>query len=174
MKNEKNAVEIERKYIIVKPDTEQLRELCGFTESRIQQIYLSSEPGLTRRIRRRAFADGVKYYVTEKRRIDKMSADEHEWEIGEGEYARLALDMTDGTEPIEKCRYTFDYRGQLFEIDVYPQWRGTAIMETELDSREREVEMPEFIRIVREVTGIREYSNASMARAFPEESVTEE
>ena len=63
------------------------------------------------------------------------------------------------------------YGGQLFEIDVYPAWKNTAIMETELDDREREVEIPTFIEIIREVTGYKAYSNASMSKSFPKEDV---
>ena len=42
-------------------------------------------------------------------------------------------------------------------------------METELESRDTEVLMPDFLSIVREVTGNKLYSNASMARSFPKE-----
>ena len=171
MNNEKNEVEIERKYIIAMPDVDVLRGLEGFTESAIEQIYLPSDAGVTRRVRRREFSDGVRYYVTEKRRLDKMSAQEHEWEISEAEYTRLASTPAEGTRPVLKRRYTFAYMSQTFEIDVYPQWQSTAIMETELDSREREVQMPEQIKILREVTGIKDYSNAAMSRKFPDEIV---
>ena len=169
MNNEKNDVEIERKYIIAMPDTELLRLQAGFTESAIEQIYLPSDAGVTRRVRRREFTDGVRYYVTEKRRLDRMSAQEHEWEISEAEYASLSSTPAEGTRPVLKRRYTFEHMSQTFEVDVYPEWQSTAIMETELDSRERSVQMPEFIRILREVTGLKEYSNAAMSRKFPEE-----
>ena len=46
---------------------------------------------------------------------------------------------------------------------------NTAIMETELDSREKQVKIPSFIEILREVTGDKAYSNAGMSRRFPEE-----
>ena len=42
-------------------------------------------------------------------------------------------------------------------------------METELESREEEVEFPSFIEILREVTGDKAYSNAAMSRTFPAE-----
>jgi CYTH domain-containing protein len=44
-------------------------------------------------------------------------------------------------------------------------------METELESREETVIYPDFIKILREVTGEKRYSNAGMAREFPEELV---
>lgn len=168
---EKVGIEIERKYIIKMPDLDEICAQASHTESRILQIYLPSEQGETRRIRRREYPDRTLYIETKKLRIDGMSSREIEREIGKEEFDRLALSPLEGTEPIRKTRHTFDYLGQIFEIDIYPQWRSTAIMETELDSRERVVEMPPFIDIVREVTGNKAYSNASMSKSFPDEDI---
>ena len=152
---DKHGVEIERKYIIMKPSVSEMALLEGYTASEIEQIYLTSETGVTRRIRKRVTGGIPRFYLTEKRRIDSMSA--------------IEAELKEGTRPIYKTRYTFLYRSQLFEVDVYPEWRSTAIMETELESRATAVDMPPFIRIVREVTGVRGYSNADMSRAFPPE-----
>ena len=42
-------------------------------------------------------------------------------------------------------------------------------METELEGEDTAVQIPEFISMIKEVTGIRAYSNASMSRVFPTE-----
>ena len=81
----------------------------------------------------------------------------------------LSETILEGTSPINKTRHTFSYLGQLFEIDIYPQWQHSAIMETELSSREAAVSFPAFIEIIREVTGDKAYSNAGMSRSFPPE-----
>ena len=165
-------LEIERKYVIEKPLPERMRECGGYTSSDIVQIYLTSPLGITHRVRSRSFPDGrTLYYETRKIRIDKMSSHELEREIEREEFDVLAEKIAAGSRPIVKTRHTFDYLGQTFEIDVYPEWQNTAIMETELSSREREVQMPEFIKILREVTGIKAYSNAAMSRKFPDEIV---
>ena len=169
--NETVGVEIERKYIIRMPDFSIIKDIPGSTESEILQIYLPSEKGETRRVRRRVYKDKVICYETKKLRIDGMSCTEIEREITGSEFEILAQNIKEGTNPIHKTRYTFDYEGQIFEIDVYPQWRFTAIMETELESRETEVEIPSFINIKREVTGDKSYSNAAMAREFPKEDL---
>ncbi len=162
-------VEIEKKYVIIKPDISVLREQESFSESEILQIYLPSEPGRTRRVRRRAYADRTVYIETQKIRIDKMSSTEIEREVSADEFEKMAANIADGTRPLNKTRYTFVYRGQLFEVDVYPEWEHTCIMETELPTRETAVDFPDFIRIVRDVTGVKEYSNAAMSRSFPKE-----
>lgn len=167
----KIGVEIEKKYIIKMPAIFKLSAEDGYTESRILQIYLPCDAGQTRRIRSREQSGVTTYTETRKIRIDEMSSTEIEREISNAEFDSLADSILEGTRPISKTRYTFIYKNQLFEIDVYPEWEHTAIMETELDSRERTVEFPDFIEIVKDVTGDKSYSNRGMSHIFPKEQL---
>lgn len=170
---DKMNIEIEKKYIISLPGESLLMGMDDYTRSEIVQIYLRSPIGITHRIRSRERSGKVIYTETQKVRIDKMSAYEDEREISKEEFLLLAEKKDEKTLPIHKVRHTFVYLGQLFEIDVYPQWKNTAILETELKTRETEVKFPEFINIIRDVTGDKRYSNAGMSRAFPTEEKTE-
>ena len=162
-------IEIERKYIIKLPDLSVICREKNYTESDIVQIYLSSGAGVTHRIRSRRYGEKIVYTETTKKKIDKMSVYEDEREISEDEFSILSKSIEKGTRPIIKKRVTFDFLGTTVEIDIYPDWQRCAILETELDSREASVALPEYIEIVREVTGDYRYSNAAMARSFPEE-----
>ena len=168
------GIEIERKYIIRLPDVSVLSDREGFTSSEITQIYLESGTGVTHRVRKRVYADKTSYTETRKTRIDKMSVIEDEREITEEEYVILSKNVKCGTRPVTKTRYTLLSDSHVIEIDVYPEWKRTCIMETELSDREEAVRFPDFIKIVEEVTGRFEYSNASMARSFPDETDVEE
>ena len=163
------GIEIERKYIIMLPELALMKREPRFTESEITQIYLESGAGVTHRVRKRVYNDKVSYSETKKTRIDKMSVVEDERAISAKEYESLSSNIKKGTRPITKKRYTFSLGAVTAEIDVYPEWKKTCILETELKDREEKVSFPEFIKIVKEVTGRFEYSNASMARCFPEE-----
>ena len=165
----KNSVEIERKYIIKMPATSLMEAEGEYTSSEILQIYLKSDAGITRRVRSRTSFGKTVYTETAKIRIDRISAIEKEREISAEEFSSLIKDIREGSHPIKKVRHTFKYSGQLFEIDVYPEWNSTAIMETELSDREKEIAMPPFIEIVREVSGLSEYSNSAMSVSFPAE-----
>ena len=171
MKDSTVGLEIERKYIIKMPNLAELELQNGYSKSDILQIYLPSSVGETHRIRRRDYGDRVVCTETRKIRIDKLSSTEIEGEIDLATFDKMASEPLAGTQPILKTRHTFLYLSQLFEIDVYPQWQNTAIMETELDSGDRVVEIPSFINIIREVTGNKAYSNAGMSRAFPTEEI---
>lgn len=165
----KKGLEIERKFIIEMPELTVLEKIEGYTRSEILQIYLKSSPRKTRRIRKRTYPDRISYTETRKMRLDAISSTEIEREIGLEEFERLRLEMKSGTAPVIKVRHTFPYKGHTFEIDVYPQWKKSSVMEVELSGRDERAELPPFIKIVREVTGNKEYSNASMSRKFPNE-----
>jgi len=166
------GIEIERKYIIMKPTEQALSLFEGYSRSEIEQIYLKSDGGTTHRIRRRTSPEGKAVFTeTKKRRIDSLSSFEEERKITEEEYLTLKANRDTNTVPIIKTRHCFTYSGQLFEIDVYPLWKNTAIMETELKDREQAVAFPKEIKIIREVTGDRRYSNAGMSKSFPKEYI---
>ena len=163
--------EIERKFVILKPDAEALCTLPEYTCSDIAQTYLLSDVGVTHRVRRRSYCDRTVWLETVKRRVSALTAVEDEREITEEEYLAL-LDRADPARiTLNKRRMTFAYGGLTFEIDLYPQWDRCCIMEVELEREDVSVELPPFISIVREVTGMRDYSNASMAGSFPPEPV---
>lgn len=164
-----SSVEIERKYIIKKPSIVLMEACEEYTASEILQIYLRSEEGITRRVRSRTYPNKTVYTETTKLRIDSISAIEKEREICAEQFSELVKEIREGSVPLKKVRHTFKYSGQIFEIDFYPEWQNTAIMETELHSRESEIAMPRFIEVVREVSGIKEYSNSAMSQLFPKE-----
>ena len=161
-------IETERKYVILKPDMTLIAGEEGFSESKITQIYLLDRE-VTHRIRKREYPEKTEYTENTKRRISYMSAIESESEISRERFDELSAEIDPNTKPIEKNRVTFLYNGRVFEIDIYPAWKDTCILEVELDSEAGEILFPSFIKVVRDVTGMREYSNHSMAYEFPAE-----
>ena len=164
----KDFIEIERKFIIEKPSFD-LMSACHAESTSIVQIYLKAPEGVTRRIRKRTYKDGIRYFETVKKRIDKISSYEDECEISESDFLEKSKEIKEGTRPLLKDRITFECFGKIIEIDVYPEWEKSAIMEIELDTRDEEIKLPDFIKIIKEVTGNYLYSNAKMAERFPEE-----
>lgn len=165
------GLEIERKFVIKKPDVEMLLALPDFSDSRITQTYLLSDPGVTHRVRART-RDGVTVYTEcKKQRLTSATCIEDEREIDRAEYEELLLARNPAATPIEKRRLTFRFSERLFEVDIYPGWQRSCIMEVELPGEDVELSFPPFITLVKEVTGDKRYSNAGMARNFPEELI---
>lgn len=161
--------EIERKYLIRYPDMELLNSRAEKTE--ITQIYLKTRDGRTERVRKRGFDGAYVYTHTQKTRISDVKRIELEREISEEEYTHLLEDADPARSVIQKDRYCLAYREQMFEIDVYPFWNDRAIMEIELDDEGQEIIFPPEIQIIREVTSDKRYTNSSLAKQVPYDSI---
>ena len=164
-------IEIERKFVIAMPDMSVLSAIDGYTVSDIDQTYLASAPHVTRRVRARRYRDRIVYTETKKVRIDRMSAFEDERRIDRTEYETLLGEIAPGTVTLHKTRHTLPWHGRTVEIDVYPNWQRSCVLEVELESENEELVLPDFIKVIREVTGDKRYSNVAMSREFPEELI---
>ncbi|MDE5584643.1 MAG: hypothetical protein K2J08_13200 [Ruminococcus sp.] len=160
--------EIERKFLVYMPDTEKLgiKRKIGITQTYLKK----GENGGQRRIRR--ITDGGKeiFTYTEKLFVTAVTRKELEYEIDKAEYERLLTKADDRLKPVIKTRYYFEYKNQVFELDVYPFSEEFATMETELETEEQEIYFPDNVTIIKEVTGDSDYSNANLALAgaFPQ------
>lgn len=166
---EKNAPEIERKFLIAYPDIKYLEANAG--HSHIVQTYLDSENGTSSRVRKRSYPGKTAYTYTEKRHITAVRRMEYEREIDENEYLELLERADRSRNPIEKERYCLHYEGQMFEIDVYPFFTDRAIMELEIEDETQQILFPPEIRVIREVTEDVRYTNASFARKIPYDDI---
>lgn len=162
------GLEIERKFLAEMPETE---KLCILSKTGITQTYLiRGENNSQRRVRRIDENGDVTYTYTEKHFITPVIRDENEREISSTEYDMLLMQRDAECVPVEKVRYRFEYKNQLFELDVYPFSDKLAILELELDTPEQEIDFPGYIKIIKDVSADKKYSNAALANAgaFPE------
>ena len=159
-------LEIERKFLIRYPDTDYLMSLVC-SKSEIEQSYLLCDEGRFR-LRKRGEKGSYIYLKTIKNKISETVREEIETRLSEAEYNEL-LSSNIVTGTIKKDRYCLMYGGKYFEIDVFPFWRKQAYIELELLSEREEIKMPDFIRVIREVTYDPKYKNSSLCRCIPQE-----
>lgn len=167
----KMSTEIERKFLIEKPDENMLLELDGAVRSEIVQTYLVNTDGMIERVRRRDFGTHVVYYHTRKKRLSAMSAFEDESEITENEYQLLLQRADESKKPIVKTRWAIPFCGHTAEIDIYPFWKHQAVLEIEQESESIELPFPPYLSLIREVTGDHAYSNNQLSKSVPEEDL---
>ena len=152
-------LEIERKWLIRRPDETKLSAMAaetGGSVSYIIQTYLAAEKGISRRVRARTVNGSTTYTCTAKRRLGPMTAEEDERIISSEEYAALLKDTDPACRPIEKTRFCIPFEGRTLEI--------------ELPSPDAPFTLPPELTVLAEVTGNRAYSNHSLARnSFPPE-----
>ena len=147
--------EIERKFLIVSDDYEQNISLsCN-----IVQAYLSTAPGRTVRLR----ISNSNASLTIKGGTSKNGLCRLEWEKElplEEANELMALCLPN---IIEKTRYKVNYKGRLFEVDIFKGINeGLKIAEIELDSEADIFEKPKWLG--EEVTGIKKYYNSQLCQ----------
>ena len=163
MKYNKEALEIERKYLIRYPNLEML-EKRSTGKVKISQSYLESEKNLSRRIRKMVTGDGAEYWYTEKEKLSNMTRIERERQITEEEYLELMKEEVTGSRTINKTRYYLPEGSLCFEIDIFPEWTDRAFAEVELESEGQNFRFPDCLEVIKEVTDDKRYTNASLSR----------
>lgn len=163
------AIETERKFLIRLPDEKILTSQNGIRIRKMVQTYLEYKGKTERRIRKIEENKTISYIYTEKRPIfgSNISRQEDEYEISATEYDKL---MHECISELEKVRYSFPFCEHIIEIDVYPYeiggeaLSGKAVLEVELSDADEKFILPEWIDVIKELTGTREFSNKSMAK----------
>lgn len=161
---EPEPFEIERKFLIEYPDIKWLESIPNCQRIEMIQTYLKSANDDEVRVRQRGMDGSYIYFLTTKRKISERKRVEIERRLSKEEYLRLLMDADTSRRQIRKTRYCLTYQNQYFEIDVYPFWKDQAIAEIELSDEEMEVQFPEQIRVIKEVTEDASYKNASLAK----------
>lgn len=164
-----NGLEIERKFLVEFPDLNKLdvKKTIGI----IQTYLIRGSGNIQRRVRKITENSSISYTYTEKRFVSPVIREENESEITADEYIRLLDEADTECSPVEKTRYCFAFRDQLFELDTYPFSQDLAVMELELDSPEQEIYFPDNVNVLKDVSDDKRYSNAALASAgrFPKD-----
>lgn len=169
-------LEIEYKFLIEMPSVDILRNQPEFKELSLTQMYLSLPQGLSPygrrcRIRKSVSDDKTTYFKTFKSDINHLKRIEIEEEISEEEYIELSSFILDSTSPVSKRRLTFSLYGYTYEVDIFPFWCDKAFLEIEVKSEDDLPPVPDFLKVIKDVTKDKTYRNSSIARMLFEGSV---
>ena len=166
MENKELPLEIEKKLLIRMPDLEWIEKNTNVKVAKISQTYLGlKKDGFGERVRKMTINNVTKYYHTSKKSLSNMTRIEIENEISRNKYYEyMSLKSRRGT--LHKTRYIISMNNLKYEIDVYPFWEETAILEIELESENQKYDIPQFIEVIGDVTGNRDYSNSSLVSKF--------
>lgn len=156
-------IELEKKWLIKMPDISQLYKY-PVRKIDIEQVYLLSDVG-SHRIRKRGFNSCYAYFETLKMRLSGDKAREFEGIIDENRYNELMKKANPQKHPIIKNRFCLLYKGQYFELDVFPFWEDRALLELEICSRSQEecIELPPELKVIKDVSKEKKYKNNYLA-----------
>jgi CYTH domain-containing protein len=90
--------------------------------------------------------------------------EETESEITEKEYNQALKRANPDKCAVEKTRFVFKWHDQVFELDLFKgHLKGLAILEIELKDKDDTVELPPFLKVIKEVTKDKKFTNFSLA-----------
>lgn len=161
---EPTPIEIKKRYLVELPSVEDL-DRCKAYWSRILQFYLTSDdPSVERRVRRQGSKDtGHIFSYTEKEILSEMACSKRERKITIREYEQYKTEVDTSIPLLVKTRHCFVYKGQYFKLDVY-LGQDKAILELELTDKNQNVELPDFIKVIKDVTTDKSYRNKAIAK----------
>lgn len=165
-------IEIERKFLVHFPTSwSDLAELFDnlVDVRRITQTYLTPE-GNEPSARVRKTVEGLTgdtstvYHYNRKEFVEEGVHEETEHEISRRKYESYLEDAHPAKIAVDKTRFVFKYNDQIFELDVFKgRLKGLAILELELKDKEQKVELPPFLRLIKEVTDDKKFNNFNLA-----------
>ncbi|MBE5735175.1 MAG: helix-turn-helix domain-containing protein [Clostridiales bacterium] len=155
--------EIERKFLIEMPEISQINRYTSKSVE-IIQTYLKPIGNEEVRIRQRGEGNNFVYTKTVKKLVSAGDKLETEKRITKDEYLSLMMNADYTRGQIRKTRYCIVYNNQYIEIDIYPFWKDKAILEIELNDINQEYMLPDFVKVIKEVTDDDKYSNYSLAK----------
>ncbi len=159
-------LEIERKFLIEFPDINMLKNIKTCRKVPITQAYLTTPEEGNFRIRKRGEGDRAVYIKTVKIKISDIKRIEKENYISKEEYYNYLSQREHITGIISKDRYCIVCGSTYYELDVYPFWNDRATLEIELLSEDQLYKLPEFVKLIREVTFEKEYRNFALAQKY--------
>ncbi len=157
------SFEIEKKFLIEYPDISYLNSLKNAKAVEIEQAYLKENKEKIR-IRKRGINGNFTYYKTMKKNVDGFKKEETETLLSKEEY-----DEKMSTNPplsISKTRYCLSENHTYYEIDVYPFWKDKATLEIELKSEDEPYVLPKNIKVIKDVSDDKSYSNRSLSKTY--------
>ena len=136
----------------------------GCIESEITQTYLKGYPDCEERLRKRSWGKKVVYVHTTKKKTAENEELVTERQINQNLYEIMLPIADPQRHTIHKLRKSFIWQGQYFEVDTYlDQLEGLVILETKGITEGEPLKLPPFLRIIKEVTGNKDYYNYHLA-----------
>lgn len=163
-------IENERRFLVrFKPD-ESTPDFHHVTVP-IAQDYLVSQDGSESRVRMRTALGHRSYTQTTKIRRAPGSAVEKERRLTPREYVTLMSSRDPGRDTIHKDRQCFVWAGHYIELDTFRDL-PIQILEVEVADLDEELELPPFVEVLDEITGVGAYSNYNLAKRLHDQRQT--
>lgn len=164
---ESKPVEKFHKYLIEVNDEvlKKFAEEDNYSTSHIVQHYLISDNGNERRIRRRERDNDVLYSYSEANYLSTNERIKVDRVLTERQYKDYSHQIDKNLNPTDKMRYAFINNDSFFKLDVFNFDTTKGILSTESRVGEDEPKLPEYIKVIKDVTGDVNFKNYYLAKS---------
>lgn len=150
------------KYLIDNVDLDKLHDR-HLVKLEIEQFFVEGDDNENVMIRKTTKDGDSSYNRTVKKDTDVVSERiTTSRVISKREYNDLLSNNVD--TPIRKCRYCFTYNNQYYRLDVFEEPKGLVILETELTNENKEIVIPDFLTVKKDITEDINYRNSNLYR----------
>lgn len=163
---EEKPTEIFKKYLIQVNDNliNHLNSIHAI-ETNITQYYLKSQPGTERRIRKRERNGNTICYYSEATMLTPSTRIKKDRIISNGQYGDYSLEIDPTLHVIKKKRFSFYYNSLFFKLDIFSFDPTKALLGIQVPDSDEEIELPDFIDIIKDVSDIMNYKNYYLAKS---------
>lgn len=155
-------IQVQYKYLVSSVDLDKLSE-CLPVKLELEQFFTSGDDNVNTMVRKTTKDGDCSYSSTTKRETNKPSERVSvSRRITDKDYNELLSQTSD--KPIVKYRYCFSYNKQYYRLDIFDEPKGLMILETGLTNENNIVEIPNFIKVSRDITDDLDYRNESIYR----------
>ncbi len=155
------------KYLIEVDDEllERIKSEANYSTGHIIQHYLRSDDGYERRIRMRERDDGIMYIYTEANYISGNERVKVDRVLTEKQYKDYFHQVDPELNVIDKKRYSFIHDKLFYKLDVFDFDTSKGILSVDTPSEDCDVKLPDYIKVVKEVTDDKNYKNYYLAKS---------
>ncbi len=164
-----NLVKRQEKYLVDLTTSDIEYILTNGRKARITQDYLMSPHNIEKRVRKIELNGSTIHYLTVyKKQEDGTKIIISDSKVDKKTYEILLEFKEENTLTIKKTRIYFNYRGKYFYLDVFDNNSELGILEINISENEN-IETPEFLTILENVTNNEKYYNRTIATENPKQ-----
>ncbi len=154
------------KYMVEVNDSmiEKIKNEQNYSNAHIEQYYLKSTTGNERRIRKRTRNGSELYSYSEARYLSTNERIKADKVLSSRQYYDYIQEVDKNLKPINKDRYSFIYENLFFKLDVFDFDKTRGILSIQV-AEGQEIVMPEYIKVIQDVTNDIRYKNYYLAQS---------
>jgi len=137
---------------------------ADYSTVHILQNYLISTSGMERRIRKRDRNGSILYYYSEASVISTNERIKTDRILSERQYYEYMQDVDKSLNDIDKIRHSFIYDNHFFKLDIFDFDTTKGLLSVQLPE-DSEVKLPDYFKVVKEVTNNNAYKNYYLAKS---------